>query len=349
MQLSDKQLQVFERVVDDIRSKKRPEVIYAGSAGTGKTTLLASLAEEFDDFLPVTWTGKAARRMQEVGIPTAQTIHSTIYRPVFYGRRIVGFTLRNREDLDGRGFLVDEASTLSKTLYKDIRSFGLPCVFVGDHKQLEPIGDDAALMTRPDYVLEEIHRNAGDIARFAEKLSRGESVSGYKSDQVTLIDQRELNDITLSEMDQVICAFNTTRVSVNRRVKQILTKTEDLMVGDRVICLKNNKKLGLFNGMQGEIVQIHRHHRFDLLVDDFVHEAVPYNPRQFYQESAPPRDISLDGPMPFDMAYCCTAHKFQGSEAEKVLVYAQHCNNWSMDRWNYTAASRAKTHLIWAM
>jgi exodeoxyribonuclease-5 len=347
MELSQEQQEVLDNVIYDVRVRRKPQVIYSGAAGTGKTTLLSCLADEFPDFAAVVWTGKAARRMQEVGISRAATIHSTIYRPVFEYGKLAGWELKDESDFDFNGFLVDESSTLSKQLYDDLMSFGLPCIFVGDHKQLEPIDSEFNLMAKPDYVLQEIHRNAGDIARFAEKLSRGEPVMGYNSPQVTLIDKRDIKDSLLLTADQVICAYNRTRVDINERIRTAMGKIQPVEVGDRVICLKNRKKQGLFNGMQAVVTKISGN-RFDLDVDGVQFANIGYDPKQFGRESAPQSHL-MYGPVPFDHAYCCTAHKFQGSEADRVIVYAQNCDKWDMKRWNYTSASRAKKHLIWAM
>lgn len=346
MELSQEQQEVFDGICNDLEDGIS-QITMGGSAGCGKSTLLAELATEFPDFLPVTWTGKAARRMQELGMSHAATIHSTIYKPYFEYGKLAGFTLRERDEVYAEGFLVDESSTLSKQLYDDLVSFGLPCIFVGDHKQLEPIDSEFNLMAKPDYVLQEIHRNAGDIARFAEKLSRGEPVMGYTSPQVTLIDKRDIKDSVLLSADQVICAYNRTRVDINERVRTAMGKIQPVEVGDRVICLKNRKKLGLFNGMQAVVTKI-TGNRFDLDADGVQFASIGYDPKQFGRESAPQSHL-MYGPVPFDHAYCCTAHKFQGSEADRVIVYAQSMKNVSWERWSYTAASRAKKHLIWLM
>ena len=108
--------------------------------------------------------------LRRKGIEDATTIHSAIYRPVRGADGRVYFTLRDRMPEEVDGFIVDEASMVSQSIYQDLVSFGLPCLFVGDHGQLEPVKCDFNLMARPDYTLEEIHRNSGEIARFAEWL-----------------------------------------------------------------------------------------------------------------------------------------------------------------------------------
>ena len=346
MELTDEQRKVYDAVHERITGETRCTVV-AGAAGCGKSFLLTKIAENLPTFAVMAWTGKATNVLRERGIHHAATIHSTIYKPIIIKGQLVGFELRQEDELGCDGFLVDEGSTVSKGLYDDLMSFGLPCIFVGDHKQLEPIDSNFNLMEKPDYVLETIHRNAGDIARFAEKVSRGDAASGYKSDQVTLIEKKHVTNDLLMEVDQIICAYNRTRVELNNRVRDTLGFPEEVVEGDRVICLKNRKKLGLFNGMQG-IVQEIDGNRFTLDCDGLTYYQIPFDPNQFGRESAPNSQYMF-GPVPFDFAYACTAHKFQGSEADKVLVWVQECKNWDHRRWAYTGASRAKKHLYWAM
>jgi exodeoxyribonuclease-5 len=119
--------------------------------------------------------------MRQKGIEDARTIHSVIYTPNPNEDGTVTFLLRPRYELaDIDGFLVDETSMVSKQLHRDMLSFGKPIIFVGDHGQLPPVGDDVYLMADPDYKLEEIHRNAGPIAHFAGQLRKGGAAGAFK-------------------------------------------------------------------------------------------------------------------------------------------------------------------------
>gem|GEM_PF-6004365 len=72
----------------------------------------------------------------------ATTVHAAIYAPA-QERGHVLFHLSDTIQPGTRGFLADEASMVGETLYRDPLSFGLPCVFVGDHGQLVTTLDDA--------------------------------------------------------------------------------------------------------------------------------------------------------------------------------------------------------------
>jgi exodeoxyribonuclease-5 len=238
---------------------------------------------------------------------------------------------------------------ISEDLYDDLLSFGLPCIFVGDHGQLPPVGSDVYPMRDPDYKLETIHRNAGPIAKFAEHLRRGGAPGSCPGlgESVRVVRRGALTDAMLLDADQIIVAFNKTRVALNRRVRSLLGRTEPLEIGDRVICLRNHKEAGLFNGMQGVVTLVAQGDRMDFTNDDGrEYRDVPYDPLQFgkltYEHDKNPRH-------PFDFAWAITCHKAQGSEWGHVLVQEQYCPFWEMRRWTYTAASRAQETLTWAL
>lgn len=347
-ELTERQRWALYQIVSGIREKNLMEQSLGGYAGTGKTSLIKYLTKFFPNFAVAAYTGKAANVLRKKGIP-ASTIHSRIYKP-FFDNGVVYFDLN--PDVGCDGFIIDEASMVSQDIYDDLKTFGLPMVFVGDHGQLEPVDSKLNLMQSPDYTLEEIHRNAGDIAKFAEHLRMGYSSRGFRGTEGTVqfIPGRSIKEETLCEVSQVICAFNKTRVSNNNQIRKALGYEGVLNVGERVMCLKNNRKAGLFNGMQGIVrglYQINSKNYMDFEFDGEILEGVRYEESCFGQESYKIMQKGQDGPNPFDYAYCITAHKAQGDEWEDVLVIEQMCKNWCHKRWAYTAASRAKKKLRW--
>lgn len=240
---------------------------------------------------------------------------------------------------------------VSEEIYDDLKSFGIPMIFVGDHGQLEPIDSNFNLMLTPDYRLEEIHRNAGPIATFAQHVRNGLNPRGFKEEGSDVEFVTTLSDQLLSEVSQVICAYNKTRVSINAQIRKALGYQGVLNIGERIMCLKNNRHQGLFNGMQGVVLNLYRGPRgrklMDFEFDGFIYNGVPYEEDQFGQEKYKIKYGGGDSPNPFDYGYCVTAHKAQGDEWDDVLVIEQRCKNWDHRRWAYTAASRAKTKLRW--
>jgi exodeoxyribonuclease V len=347
LNLTDHQKWALYQLVTGIRDKKLTEQTLGGFAGTGKTTIIKYLVKFFPNYAVAAYTGKAANVLRKKGI-AASTIHSRIYKPAFDNDGMF-FDLAPDPGCDG--FIIDEASMVSQDIYEDLKAYGLPMVFVGDHGQLEPIDSKLNLMETPDYTLEEIHRNAGDIAKFAEHLRKGLSSRGFRGSDgsVQFLPGKALDTDVLTSVDQVICAFNKTRVAMNAQIRSGLGFEGLLNVGERVMCLRNDRKYGLFNGMQGIVRNIFKKktkNYMDFEFDGVLLEGICYDPSNFGQESYKIKH-GQDTPNPFDYGYCITAHKSQGDEWNNVLVIEQQCKNWSHKRWAYTAASRAKNSLKW--
>jgi exodeoxyribonuclease V len=346
--LTEHQKWALYQLVKGLREDKKLRQTLGGYAGTGKTTLIKYLIKFFPNYAVAAYTGKAANVLRKKEI-AASTIHSRIYKP-FFDNGAVYFDLN--PDVGCEGFIIDEASMVSKEIDEDLQSFGMPIIYVGDHGQLEPVDGNFNLMETPDYALEEIHRNAGDIAKFAEHLRKGLSARAFdRTDgSVDFVYDRKVSDARLLSADQIICAFNKSRCEINQRVRDAKGYTKQVEIGERVMCLRNNRKAGLFNGMQGTVVNLYEgkygKKYMDFQFDDTLLEGVWYDATCFGQESYKFKS-GQDSPNPFDYAHCITAHKSQGDEWGTVLVLEQKCKNWSHKRWAYTAASRAKTKVIW--
>lgn len=341
-----------QKVVDDIVSKvkKKNHFTVGGYAGTGKSTLIRELQRLLPNFAVCAFTGKAANVLRKKGLIDAATIHSLIYIPEPKPKGGVEFTLRQM--VEHSGFIVDEASMVNSDLYNDLCSFGLPIIFIGDHGQLEPVGQNPNLMKDPEYRLEEVHRNAGEIAHFAEWIRLGKSAdkfsTGGKVIYVPAYDKKKIfaNVKVMKGVDQIICAFNATRQEINVKVRGYHGFTGKVVVGEKVICRKNNKKLGVFNGMQANVKNIRKGNVFDIENDIGVFEKVPYYPEQWGKDKINPED-DYESTIPFEYAYAVTCHLAQGDEWDTVMVVEQICKHWEHVRWAYTAASRARNQLLW--
>ena len=344
--LSHEQLDIAGKLAAGVHRREKIQTL-GGYAGTGKTTLIRTLHEWMPGMLVCAYTGKAANILRRKGID-ASTIHSAIYHP----QDTVPVTFKLRDEVDAAGFIVDEASMVGETIYQDLLSFGLPCVFVGDHGQLPPVERGLNLMQNPQYRLETIHRHAGDIPRFAEWLRLGRPAREFKpqTDAVRLVTSPGPLPM---QVDQVICAFNRTRVDMNTMIRRRLGRTERLEIGDRVMCLRNSTEHGLFNGMQGTVAAIEWRKgvpvidfdTYDGVLTDLRLDVDQFGKEKFDRDSRGNPDIH-----PFDHAYAITCHKAQGDEWPSVLVIEQRCDRlWEHERWAYTAASRARERLIWIL
>lgn len=341
MKLTEEQKFALKNV---IKFKNNIQTI-GGFAGTGKTVLIRNLFELLPNFAFCAYTGKATNVLRKKGIDTAQTIHSLIYSAHEVDGQVY---FSPRADLDCDGIVVDEASMVSQEIYKDLSSFNKPIIFVGDHGQLEPVGDKFNLMQDPDFKLEHIHRNAGEIAHFAEFIRNGFRPASWEHrhpcKNIKFV--KNYKDY-VADVDQVICAFNNTRVQINKLVRKKLGKNENVPeISDKIICLRNNSKEKIFNGMIGWIGWFYNKHVIEFVTEDNFSCKVPLDLKCF-NKSRYEFEYEKNSPNPFDYAYAITCHKAQGDEFDNILVVEQSSNSWDHTRWCYTAASRSKKSIIW--
>src|SRR3954462_10251116 len=136
-----------------------------GYAGTGKTTLARHLAENVDGKVQfAAFTGKAAMVMRSKGCAGATTIHSLIYRARESGAEVPDFELWDEAPASkAKLIVIDECSMVDEELGRDLMSFGVPVLVLGDPAQLPPIqGGGYFTETEPDAMLTEVHRQAQD-------------------------------------------------------------------------------------------------------------------------------------------------------------------------------------------
>ena len=348
MELSQEQQNAVELAANAVNAGKLFKL--GGYAGTGKTTVAQAISDKVPGCMPCAFTGKAAYRLQEKGLP-ATTIHSLIYYPSDDKK---AFTLR--DDVEGDWFLIDEGSMISKQLWEDLNTFGLPILLLGDPGQLEPVGNDPKLMHKPDVILEKIHRQAegNGIIQYANRVRKGEPLGEmgmFEDVDIKYGHQPTYGDIEWA--DVIICGFNKTRVKVNQIVRNMDTEIdarETLCHGERIICLKNDRKLGVFNGQMFTVTSIISKDRYFTkanCVDDMgqTRPLKLYNPQFGANKTIGFRDCPK-GSVLADYGYCITCHKSQGSEWDNVLVIdEQMARLWNATRWRYTAATRAAKKL----
>jgi intein/homing endonuclease len=325
MKLSEEQKQVLRGILD--LTKQKQVVSMGGVAGTGKSTIVLHLYNALPNCAVCAFTGKAADVLRKKGVP-ATTIHKLIYKPMMdeNGKAIkdhFGNPIFFKADkLDVDQIIVDEASMVSRDIYEDLVSFGKPLIFIGDHGQLEPVGASINLMQNPDFRLETIHRNAGEIAHFCNWIRQGYKAAAFAryatTGKVKFVNRWQA-EAYYPQMDQVICAFNRTRVEVNNKIRASLgLDPSKPVVEDRAMCLKNNNQIGLFNGMQGVIKSIHRN-RMVFQTEDLTFDVV-FDKSQFGRESYDFEGGSKE-PDPFDWCYAVTCHKCVD---EDTLIPTEH-------------------------
>ena len=361
MQLSEDQQIAFDEILHWLSDKESgQELSLGGYAGTGKTTLLKELMHEIDVNTEVmSLTGKACSVLVKKGVD-AHTIHSSIYY-VHTEKKKPVFTLRQSLDENPELLIIDEASMVSVDLHRDLLSFGLPVLWVGDHGQLEPIGRNPGVMKNPQLKLEKIHRQAAGnpIIMFADKIRQGgipAAIIPKGTSTIEMLNKRNIDEDRLVEPDQIIVGLNRTRVKMNKIIRKIRGYPPmEVVPGDKIVCLKNDRRAGLFNGLQGKVVSIEadkkwpvyhvmvdldggRVWRGEMLMEQFNKDKGLHEP-----------DKAMWGITHWDYAYAITCHKAQGSEWPTVMVVEESAGKlWSMPRWRYTAVTRASERLLYA-
>ena len=137
-------------------------------------------------------------------------------------------------------------------LGRDLLSFGVPVLVLGDPAQLPPIqGGGFFTEAEPDVMLTEVHRQAQDnpIVRLSMDIRAGEYLEPGRYGETEVVAKSDLDPQRVLDADQVLVGRNATRRAYNNRMRE-RRGFEDAMpsAGDKLVCLRNNRKKGLFNG-----------------------------------------------------------------------------------------------------
>jgi exodeoxyribonuclease-5 len=345
----------------------------AGYAGTGKSTLASEIARRCGGSVVYgAYTGKAAAVMRAKGCHGATTIDSLIYHPAVsiscaadppcehppcrdrcrYAReRFIGRTLNPESAVAGADLvIIDEVSMVDARMGRDLLSFGVPVLVLGDNAQLPPIGG-AGFFTRrePDFQLTEVHRQAfgSPIIKLATRVREGLMLQhGTYGDSAVVED---VGDADMLDVDQVIVGTHRLRHRINKKMRRALGFTGTTPErGEKVLCLKNNRAKNLRNGTLWTVIEAAS------LSDGFITMTVKGDEGETVEVIAPEEGFSsydsngADLPeQPFAFGYCITCHKAQGSQWDSVLVFdesdvfREHCQ-----RWLYTAITRAAKRVV---
>ena len=330
-----------------------------GYAGTGKTTLVKHIAEGVDGkVLFAAFTGKAACVMRSKGCYSASTIHSLIYKARESGEETPSFELWNDAPASkAKLIIIDECSMVDAELARDLMSFGVPLLVLGDPAQLPPIhGGGFFTDAKPDAMLTEVHRQAQDdpIVRLSMEIRAGNPLTQGQYGETQVVRRDALDPKRVLDADQVLVGRNVTRRAYNARLRERRGFTDALpMAGDKLVCLRNNRRKGLFNGglwMVKESPKARRQIiRMRLKPDEDLGERlikVSVRPECFtgtIEEFDWPQRKAYDE---FDFGYVLTVHKAQGSQWDDVVLFDESATfPDNRDRWLYTGVTRAAKRL----
>ncbi len=376
-----------------LSARDKPYFVLQGHAGTGKTTLAGHLVQTLDrPIYGMSFTGKACAVLTSKGIP-ARTVHSSIYLPMSERseeadrtdselaalaaddpkrRRLLKqledlrspkFALRPRSPFDPRGLIIaDELSMLSTDIMTDLLSFGVPVLALGDDSQLPSIDGRGFFEGKCDFRLEQVHRQAleSPVLRLALMAREGRTLpfGAYGSSRV--IRRRAITPADALGVEQILTGSNKARIQLNTEVRQLrgFSASPWPLAGECVICLRNNARDGLLNGM---IFMLRadtregvgpRGGRFLTLpldngADAKVHPECFTSPEVLKSWNWQKRAWANE----FDFASAITIHRSQGSQFRDTLVLPDY-GFWQPDLYRrllYTGISRAEESVTIAM
>jgi exodeoxyribonuclease V alpha subunit len=298
--------------------------------------------------------------------------------------------LDDRPTISNCFLIIDEASTIPSDLLnmvlQQVRE-GVRVLFIGDADQLPPVGRGEPFIQImesgiPVSRLKTIHRNDGVIARACRSINEGRMpVMEKGNDNFFLIspDQNDIPARILHAEDyfvkqgwtdaQIITPLNS-KGGVGRRDLNLLMQNKrnmfgeeipftSIRVGDKVVQLRNNRDLYVFNGMTGKCIKRSDESRMileaakkddkeSLLFAGTVFDETHIMTCMFDEEQD---DTAYYGKhlKEIDLGYAITVHKSQGNQFDYVFVVipsALDLGRLAMRQIIYTAASRAKKKLV---
>lgn len=390
MELTTKQEEGLKLALQRHRNNEK-YVVIAGYAGTGKTTLvqfiISALNVDRDKVAYVSYTGKAAEVLRKKNNPNAMTLHRLLYDS--FPRPGGGFMRVPKKELGYTIIVVDEVSMVPKSMIDMLLRHKVFVVFLGDPFQLPMIDKNEShdLLNKPHVFLDQIMRQAeeSEIIRLTMKIRNEESIDYYKGKEVIIAPKTDLVTGHLSWADQIICATNATRISINNQARHLLGYSGPPQDGERMICLRNywddisdSGNEALVNGSTGILrnpfetciiapryVRM-RDHRMPAIQGTFIsddgetfstvdmdkHMIETGEPFLDWRESYALGKLKMKIgdiiPREFAYGYAITCHKSQGSEFEKVLVLEESFPFEKKEhaRWLYTACTRASEKLV---
>ena len=392
IELTNEQIFATYKGEDWFRKGNEQVLEISGAAGTGKTTLVCYLIERlglrYEQVLFVAYMGKAVSQLSRHKLP-AKTIHSAIYN---YERvpaldedgnlifrkngklKMVGkFELKERIGKKIKLIVLDEGGTVEERLAKDLLSFGIPTIVLGDLNQLPPPFGKPYFLKKPDIILHTILRQKeGDpIIYLSQQVLNGLPVKPGVYGNSAVIHMDDLQDYQLKSADIVLTGTNRLRYEFNQYFRKTIRGYKNLdfpHINEKIICRKNNwdrsidDGIYLTNGTAGVVTYVEResYNGKNLKIDfrpDFTKSElrnlnIDYHRLntqniQFDDDSMNVPDFfdySLDV---FEYAYAITVHSSQGSQYPKVIFCAEKfLNNEDHKKFLYTGITRASEQII---
>lgn len=264
--------ELLEFILTPSELKQDSIIVLSGAAGTGKTTLLKSVLDNYKAIkelnkvinMPTTKVGweftamthKASRVLTRVIKLPVDTLHRKLrIRPTKHGYDFYGYTLYLEPNMDKEIIVVDEASYLDSKILNYICELvpqepKLQFILIGDPYQLPPVGMDHAPVFNAGFKtvhLEQSVRqsNAPHLAQTVNTLRQAATqgkLHTIKPDnkEVLYLDKKAWDKQIISTFNQGISAkviqYTNHQVQAsNKKINRQLTGNREIEVGDTMI------------------------------------------------------------------------------------------------------------------
>lgn len=364
--LTDEQIQAIRMILT------RPLSIITGGPGTGKTSILKIaveiLEQELEEVTLCAFMGATARRMKLATGHDASTLHS----------ELLLFEPQNqRPHLDNGVLFIDEVSTMSSDLFRDVVELlgkHVRLVLIGDADQLPPVGNGEVFLQLinseliPVTRLTKIFRNGGVIAQACKDVNEGILPTPDNKNFFFVETNGDLHLRALKAYDyllkqkhvktiEVLAPLNVSRHKLNDILQHHYNEFGEpipdskIRVGDPVVQLENNKQLHVYNGMTGycnarselaeQYLSGNNKESFTDVSKEFAICGVEFEdePEQTWHTNKTIHQL--------DLAYAITVHKSIGNQFDAVILVLPYLpEQMRLRQIVYTAMSRSKKMLI---
>ena len=200
-----------------------------GPAGCGKSTIIRYFIE------------RLGLKFSEVLFLDGKIIFLPSGKP----KMVSKFIKKDKLDKKIKLIVVDEGSMVEEKVAKDLESFGIPMIILGDLNQLPPVFGSPYFLRDPDIRLTKIMRQAEDdpIVHLAREVLAGNELKIGVYGSSAVIPRSQINEYFIRKADIILTGTNRLRYNINNLVREKMKRIVKLdypHMGEKIICRKNN-------------------------------------------------------------------------------------------------------------